>query len=572
MAALIRAIDSYTPMQIGENGHVEHTWSNDLREKLVQFSFQVTRCDDTRLQQLSVTLRNWLMNTKGLEKESFLELTSVAYKMIAHTRDIIDGKGEYSLAYMQLLVWNEFYPKLAIFMLKQFVQNDNSQHPFGSWKDIKYFCNYARSKGLELESPLMQYAFDLVISQLKFDVESKNKSLLAKWVPRSKSTKFGWIFNELALRYFSQYLVTARSPKQIEGAKKKAYMEFRKLISAINAELDTVQIKQCSNSWASIDHTKTTSITISKQKKAFLNLNKNGTQRCETLDRIQCADNFKQHIENAVKGEVEIKGKRVGLNDFTAQAVELIRKNGPDVKLEIDLLNAQWKNNASQTGALCEMIAMLDFSGSMSGDPLNCAMALGCRVAEKSKLGRRVLSFSNNPTWHNLDGCTEFVDMIRVLQYGEVGYSTNFYKAFETILTAIITNKLPPEDVENMVLAIFSDMQINDPNVKAPANMDSFYDEMVKKYADAGMRLWNKPFNPPHILFWNLRSTNGFPVMSTAKNVSMMSGFSPALLNMFCEKGIDAFKDCTPWSILKEQLNNPRYKCLDDKVIEEFIF
>jgi hypothetical protein len=216
------------------------------------------------------------------------------------------------------------------------------------------------------------------------------------------------------------------------------------------------------------------------------------------------------------------------------------------------------------------MVAMLDFSGSMAGDPINCAMALGCRIAEKSILGRRVMSFSTNPTWHNLDGCNEFVDMIRVLKKGEVGYSTNFYGAFDRILDAIIEKKLTPDQVEGMTLGIFSDMQIDDPNVQAPPDMNSFYQTMEAKYAEAGNRLWNKPFKPPHILFWNLRCTGGFPSLSSQRNVSMMSGFSPALLNLFCEKGLDALQGCTPWSILMEQMNKPRYQCMEDKIRETF--
>jgi hypothetical protein len=178
------------------------------------------------------------------------------------------------------------------------------------------------------------------------------------------------------------------------------------------------------------------------------------------------------------------------------------------------------------------------------------------------------MSFSTNPTWHNLDGCDNFVDMIRVLQNGEVGYSTNFHGAFDRILDAIVEKKLTPDQVEGMILAIFSDMQIDDPTVKAPSNMESFYESMERKYSETGVRLWGTPFKPPHILFWNLRSTSGFPSLSSQKNVSMMSGFSPALLNLFCEKGMDALQGCTPWSILVEQMNKPRYQCLEDKVIE----
>jgi hypothetical protein len=296
---------------------------------------------------------------------------------------------------------------------------------------------------------------------------------------------------------------------------------------------------------------------------------KDGSQRSELYDRIMCAENFKEHIAKAVRGEKEVKGKRVGMHTFTEQALQLLTQSSCDgTQTEVDLLNSQWRDNASQTNTLGPMVAMLDFSGSMDGDPRDVAMALGCRVAEKSILGKRVMSFSTNPTWHNLEHCDNFVDMIRVLQQGEVGFSTNFYKAFDVILEAIIEKKLTPEQVEGMTLAIFSDMQIDDPSVNAPANMDTFYVTMEQKYATAGMRVWGRPFTPPHILFWNLRSTSGFPCVSSQKNVSMMSGFSPSLLNLFCEKGLDALQSCTPWSVLVEQTNNPRYQCLEDKLKE----
>ena len=571
MAALIDALDSHTPRQIGEKGQAEYSWSNDFQEKILQLSFQFTRCDADKIEQHATMLRNLLTNLTSnvkISREKFVELMTVAYKMVGHTRDIIDGKGEYALAYMQVLVWNEFYPELARFVLSQFVSSDG--HPYGSWKDIKYFCNYCKSKGIIVSDPLMQHAFKLIIEQIRTDTISEKKSLVAKWVPRSKSQRFGWIFNELAIMYFNNYIRTAKTNLQIDRAINKAKMSFRKLLADMNRQLDTTQIHQCAGTWSKIDHSKTTSITISKQKTAFLNKKKDGTQRSENDDRVQCAENFTDRIKKAAAGEVEMKGKRMGLNTFTIQARDLIRRSirEKDIQTEIDLLNSQWRDNSSQTGELGPMVAMLDFSGSMNGDPIDCAMALGCRVAEKSILGKRVMSFSTNPTWHNLDGCDNFVDMIRVLQNGEVGYSTNFHGAFDRILDAIVEKQLTPDQVEGMILAIFSDMQIDDPTVKAPSNMESFYESMERKYSETGVRLWGKPFKPPHILFWNLRSTSGFPSLSSQKNVSMMSGFSPALLNLFCEKGMDALQGCSPWSILVEQMNKPRYQCLEDKVIE----
>ena len=38
-----------------------------------------------------------------------------------------------------------------------------------------------------------------------------------------------------------------------------------------------------------------------------------------------------------------------------------------------------------------------------------------------------------------------------------------------------------------------------------------------------------------------------------------MSGFSPALLNVFCEKGVEGLREYTPFNTLIESLKNERY-------------
>jgi hypothetical protein len=211
------------------------------------------------------------------------------------------------------------------------------------------------------------------------------------------------------------------------------------------------------------------------------------------------------------------------------------------------------------------MIAMVDVSGSMSGDPLHAAIALGIRIAEKSLLGKRVLTFSVSPTWVNLDGCNNFVSMVEKVQRADWGMNTNFAAALNMILDAIVQHKLQPEDVSDMVLTILSDMQID----CADHGYGSMMDMIEKKYAETGMRLFGKPFKAPHILFWNLRSTDGFPALSLQKNASMMSGFSAALLNLFCEEGLDALQNVTPWSMLLKSLELERYQVLEQKLLIE---
>lgn len=557
-------LDNFSNFQIGENGSIEYTWSKNIREKICQLNFQLTRTrDNSVIHNLYLQTDSILKdlhsyyNSATISKEEYIEYMSIMFRMIGHTRDIIDGKGEYALSYMLLGVWHSHHPELAKFALQHFVLPFGTHdHPYGSWKDIKYLYKYTKSKSL------VHYGSKLLITQLKADSVNNNPSLAAKWVPREKS-QFGDMFTDLAIDYFYDYIVTAKNDISRRRAVIKAKMDFRKLISSLNKKLDTVQIKQCGLQWANIDPTKQTSITLHKQKRAFLNIDNNGQQRTETGDRIECANKFNEFIEKALNGEVEVKGKRIGLNEFTKEALSLCARNQQNSK-EADILNAQWIDNSKQSNGLGKMIAMVDVSGSMDGEPLNAAIALGIRVAEMSLLGKRLLSFSARPSWINLEGIDHFVDMVSIIKRSDWGINANFFTALNMILDAIIINKMKPEDVQDMVLAIFSDMQMD----KVEPNIDCLMDSIQKQYADAGQRLWKKDFKPPHILFWNLRSTSGFPSLSRQKNCSMMSGFSPALLNLFCEEGVNAFQSCTPWSLLVNTLNNERYDVLDKHIRE----
>jgi len=578
MAALIKALDNYTHIKLGEKKHVEYEWSNSLQEQIVQFNFQLTRTTNlfplenrlvSMLEILSHKVKNGVLSEKNVAREHL----SILYKIIGHTRDVIDGKGEYNLTYMMIHVWNKFYPQLARFALKCMVDlEDKNVHQYGSWKDIKYFCEYCKSKSFTNNSyNLVEYAIEITNQQIRKDYDSlvinlNDISLAAKWIPREKSS-FGWLFESLATNYFSHFLVTANTADRHVRAILKCKTDYRKMLSALNKHIDTVQIKQCGNDWAKIDFIKTTSITLTKQKKAFLNIKKNGDIRCPySNDRVQCAENFNQHIQKAVKGETEMKGARVGMADFTKQAIELSSRGS---QIEKDLLNSQWRDNAIQTGSLGNMIAMVDVSGSMDGDPMYAAIALGIRIAEKSVIGKRVMTFSSNPTWVNLEQHNDFVSQVQVIKNAEWGMNTNFHAALDTILSTIIQNKMTPEDVQDMVLVVLSDMQMD-----CGDNCDKsvLYETMKQKYEVAGIRVHGRPYKPPHILFWNLRSTSGFPSLSNQLNASMMSGFSPALLNLFCDQGMNALQSSTPWSLLLKSLENDRYKIMSNKLSREIEF
>jgi len=580
--------DQTNIVQYGEKTHLEYGWSKNIRERIMQFHFQLVRTSSSsifHLQNIYYQLINELMihscfHISSLEKEISCEFLIVLYKMIGQTRDIIDGKGEYTLSYMMIYVWYFFHPELACYALSRFVQNDSKDHPYGSWKDMKYFCHFCKSRGLTDDHYLLRYVICLINDQVKIDLEeleknkdAKNLSLAAKWVPREKSNKFGWLYHLLAIHFFSRYLETTTSDESFRKARLKSNTEYRKIISLLNKQLDTLEIKQCNNSWSEIDFKKVTSISLAKQNSAFLNITKMGNQRTYWEDRILCAENIKNYIETSSTSIV--KGKRLGVNDFVKQAMELSTYDNnkkEEFKLQKQLLNAQWINHSSQNGTLGKMIAMVDVSGSMEGDPRNAAIGLSIRVAEKSMLGKRVMTFSAKPTWVNLEDCNDFVSMVDRVKKAEYGTNTNFYAALNKILDAIIEVNMTPEEVQDLMLVVFSDMQMDkaDTQQGKADTQHNLYDTIKEKYEETGKRLHGKPFKAPHILFWNLRSTNGFPIISNQPNCSMISGFNPSLLNLFCDQGFDSLQACTPWALLVKSLENNRYRPLENKIREFF--
>jgi hypothetical protein len=571
MTSLINALDNYTPYQYGEKGHFEYSWSNSIQEKIVQFNFQVIRTDKSGLNKLSSVLDDLLFklyyqNQNGSlsEKEVSNGYLSILYKMIGNTRDIIDGKGEYTLAFMMIYIWHKHNLELAKFALKCFIDlGDNSVHPYGSWKDIKYFCEYCREQGENIDFPLIQYAISLMNDQIKNDYEKlqsndNNITLAAKWAPREKSS-FGWLYQSMATNYFSEFMLTANTDERHTKALLKCKTEYRKVLSCLNRKIDTLQIKQCNQEWKNINFNNVTSISLTKQRKAFLNKKNNGEIRFpENEDRILCSKNFNTYIQKTINSSQEIKGKRLSMTDFTKQAIQIL--NDSNNELEKNLLNSQWCDNSSQTETLGKMIAMVDVSDSMEGEPMNAAISLGIRIAEKSVLGNRIMTFSSKPTWVNLENVSDFVSKVQKVKSAQWYMNTNFYAALDMILDAIILNKMEAVDVKDMVLVVLSDMQID---CGDSCDKKSLYDKMEEKYAAAGVRVCGVPYKPPSILFWNLKSTNGFPSLANQPNVSMMSGFSPSIINLFCENGLTSLQNFTPWILLNNNLNNERYNIMD---------
>ena len=100
------------------------------------------------------------------------------------------------------------------------------------------------------------------------------------------------------------------------------------------------------------------------------------------------------------------------------------------------------------SGNLTKIVTMCDVSGSMTEDnsnPLYSAIGLSIRVAEKSALGPRIMTFSEVPSWIQLgtEDSDTFVKQVAKVRKAHWGMTTNFYAAIDLIRKGIEDNKLP---------------------------------------------------------------------------------------------------------------------------------
>ena len=136
----------------------------------------------------------------------------------------------------------------------------------------------------------------------------------------------------------------------------------------------------------------------------------------------------------------------------------------------------------------------------------------------------------------------------------------------DKVIEILVQNEIQPSVVRQLIFAVFSDMQF-DCGYHNGTIFDTAEEAIKKKFHDAGLRTkWREPYEMPHILFWNLRKTSGFPATTFSKNITFLSGYSSTLMNVFCTKGIEALRESTPMALLRDLLNSDRYA-----IVEQYI-
>lgn len=493
------------------------------------------------------------------------KLLEDAFVLAFMTRNIRGGAGERLVNRIMLKILYKEKPEI---MKNLF---DLIPH-YGSWNDI--FVIWDESGNIDIQNKFAE----IIIKQLAEDeqnfINNKSVSLLAKWIPRQ--TRQHHIALSLANQLFP-------------GVNKYSILMklYRQKVVTLNKYLDTVEIKQCSKHWSDINPKTVPGRAYSKYKRAFLNQKRENPQEPrypDDQDRIKCAENFKEHNKNVLKGETKVNAVNTVLPSDIYKNILSTVWSSEDEK---NFNRAQWKmirDDLKESGVFKNMIAMCDFSGSMSGDPKLVSASLGILLSEICVgLGKnKIMTFDSTPQWIEFPESDDIYEKTKIIGDSSLGQglSTDFQKAMDLIIDDLKRNRTPVNEAPTDLIVFtdmewdsacasneYSDYSSNNYTHNVKTEQWQTHIEMIREtFKRVGEYMFGdgQGYTMPRIIIWNLRATSGeYHAQADTPGVLMYSGWSPSIFKQLVKEG---FRVQTPYDGLRQQLDDPMYDIIRKRI------
>ena len=602
--------------------------TEQFEEDVVSFYFHLTRKSSSESMevigsQFSSMLQT-LSNTTSIE--TCLRLP-ILYKLIAHTRDVIQGKGEHDLAYM--MVWKLYacFPKLAVRMIRHFVLGPS---PYGSWRDIKYICQYIRTQSPHgSDDPLIGVCIKLMNTQLKRDLHTWKYSIhafsrdhisnVAKWIPREHK-KFDWLYEKLVVDWTrQQFPVLLETPFSVsderfidsyQRAIYKAKRLYRKTISLLNKGLNTPEIRLCSNTTDKLIPREVSKFMVMKQP--VLVFEKGSAENFQQFYKKkyslgECSpgsdvppppppssdsfsESFSESDMESNLSPITIQNPGGGttawhsvlpFSYFVEKGLSLVRiqrgVEGPlphHLEFEIQLLNAQWSEIIRMFPEKFDaVLPIVDVSFPMQHpdkEPFYTAVGMAIFLSETSTVGKRILALDNLPIWINLENTTDFISKLDVFDNETQSCRNtycNYVVGIDLIMEGLRASNMTRNYINDLELVLFSNFySVN----LHPQPMSDLYMRCCgafSKLIDAR--------SYPRMVFWNLNKGENtehvFPPRTTGDNDPLFCATNPRLrffsgFSPLLLRVLSATKRMSAYESICHILDHDRYRVLDSDI------
>lgn len=600
--------------------------TEQFEEDVVSFYFHLTRKSSSEsmevLESQFSSMLQTLSNTTSIE--TCLRLP-ILYKLVAHTRDMIQGKGEHDLAYM--MVWKLYacFPKLAVRMIRHFVLGPS---PYGSWRDIKYICQYIRKQSPHgSDDPLIGVCIKLMNTQLKRDLHTWKYSIhafsrdhisnVAKWIPREHK-KFDWLYEKFVVDWTrQQFPVLLETPFSVsderfidsyQRAIYKAKRLYRKTISLLNKGLNTPEIRLCSNTTDKLIPREVSKFMVMKQPAlVFEKGSAENFQRFykEKYSLGECSpgsdvppppppssESFSESDMESNLSPITIQNHGGGASTsawhsvlpfsyFVEKGLSLVRKQrgveGPlphHLEFEIQLLNAQWSEIIRMFPEKFDaVLPIVDVSFPMQHpdkEPFYTAVGMAIFLSETSTVGKRILALDNLPIWINLENTTDFISKLDVFDSETQSCRNtycNYVVGIDLIMEGLRASNMTRNYINDLELVLFSNFYGVNLHPQPMSDLYMHCCSAFSKLIDAR--------SYPRMVFWNLNKgdiiEHVFPPRTTGDNdplfcatnprLRFFSGFSPLLMRCLSDT-----KRMTAYESICHILDHERYRVLDSDI------
>ena len=396
-------------------------------------------------------------------------------------------------------------------------------HPQIVRKNLKYIAYFNRYDSLfELVDTLVENEmWKFYKSELQSDWSNmkagKSISLAAKWAPSenasSKDTK------RLAKRAIQKMELTPRG--------------YRKILSTLREYLKVTEVSMSNQNWHEIDYEAVPSKAMSVYNRAF------GKHDYERF--------------TAFINQVKVGSKKI--NASTLFPYDLVHQvwNGKSN----EVTEEQWKALPNYVEGEKNFLIMADVSGSMYGRPIETSIGLATYFAERNKgvYHNLYMTFTDTPSFINLDGYHSLKSKVNYVRNTGVGYSTNLEAAFNKVLSHAIQNNVSQEELPEALIVI-SDNEIN-PFFGISSfwggnrsyTLD-FVDTMKVKFAAAGYKM-------PKLIMWNVEARND-TFLSQSSDVLLVSGQSVSVFQQL----MGNLNGVTAYDLMMKTLNKKVYDCI----------
>ena len=446
-------------------------------------------------------------------KNALEENETLAIKCLFYLGDCRGGQGERRFFRVCFKWLAKNYPEVALRNLKAIPE-------YRRWDDVIYST---------VGTPIEDAALAFIKSQLALDVESKTPSLLAKWMPSENAS--------------------SRETKRVAGIVRTylgmTHKQYRKTLSVLRERINIVERLMSENRWDEIEFDKIPS-------KAGL-IYRNAFARRDMIARKY--ETFAKSADTKVNAEV--------LNpvDIAEKVFTKYRRYGSGSETDRAMLQKYWDNlkdyyNGRQENGL----AIVDVSGSMSGQPLYAAVSMGAYIAERGHgpFANHFITFSEEPELVKFQG-VDIVDKFIRAEKANWEMNTDIKAVFDMLLNVAKRESTKAEDMPER-LYIFSDMQFDACLTDGTRTKDRWGYERYNHFDKTGMETllesiaseWAAAgYELPKVVFWNLRaSDNNIPALGG--RFSYVSGFSMSMIETILS-GKDGY------DLMLEKLLSERY-------------